>query len=418
MLYLYILIVTLVLGCFSTRGSADEFAVEFSGFASLAGSYSDDPDIGFRSNYLNAADTGWSIKRDSILGGQANISLAENWDSVVQLVLQDRELRSFDNYLELAFLRYRPNRNWAVRIGRINSDLYLLSEYPYVSYAYLWSRPPHEYYAFASTAGHYDGIDLEYNQDISEGFLSVKLASGKTKPDLGVGNEEFSVTFENLFTLSAVYVRDEWTIKASTSQADISEFESIPYSYLINALDATPASLWPQAAEFSRGLNSQHHKLTYSALGLSFDNYDWLIQTEIGTAKSTWLLAPPNITGYISAGYRVDDLTYFAGLSAAKNTHQPPQVNLPELPESLPSEIRMATQQLTAVTERAIQRAVVNQYSVNLGAKWYFSDKLVFKAQVDHFVIQPTGGGYWDMETGINSKHHINIFSLSGSMVF
>ena len=136
-MYRFIIATALVFTGVTYNSYADDIKVEFSGFASLALSYSDDPDIAFSPNYLNIDDTGWSATRDSILCGQASITLAKNWDSVVQFVLEDHANTDFENYLELAFLRYRPSRNWAIRAGRLNSDLYLLSEYPHVGYAYL-----------------------------------------------------------------------------------------------------------------------------------------------------------------------------------------------------------------------------------------------------------------------------------------
>ena len=420
MVYRCIRIFTVILGCFSTWTQADEFAVKFSGFASLAVSYSDDPDIDFRSNYLNDEKAGWSIDRDSILGGQVNISLAQEWDSVVQVVLQDREIKDFSNYLELAFVRYRPNRNWSVRGGRINSDMYLLSEYPSVGYAYLWARPPHEHYAFASTVSHYDGFDVEYSSDVNEGYLRVKLAAAQTEPKLGALNQDFSIKFNNILTLSTTYVKDAWTFRASTSKADIREFKSDQFSSLINALNAIPPSLWSQAADYAQGFDAKNKNINYSALGLAYDNFDWLFQAEIGTVNSDWLISPSNYTGYVSLGYRIGELTYFASLSVAKNKNAKPQVAPPELPSYLPEEIRLATLQLVEGTDIASKRAIVDQYSFNIGAKWYFSNNLVIKAQIDHFVLQPIGGGLWDMaaQTDVASKHQINLFSLSGSVVF
>ena len=96
---------------------ANDLDVQFSGFASLTLSYTDDADIGFASNYLNENGTGFSATRDSILGGQANITLAKNWDSVFQVVLQDHAHKELDNFIELAFARYRPSRHWAIRAG-------------------------------------------------------------------------------------------------------------------------------------------------------------------------------------------------------------------------------------------------------------------------------------------------------------
>jgi len=53
----------------ANKSDANEIDVQFSGFASLTLSYTDDSDIAFASNYLNENDTGFSATRDSILGG-------------------------------------------------------------------------------------------------------------------------------------------------------------------------------------------------------------------------------------------------------------------------------------------------------------------------------------------------------------
>ena len=78
---------------------ANDIDVQFSGFASLTLSYTDDSDIGFASSYSNVNESGFSATRDSILGGQANISLSKNWDSVSQVVIQDHAFKSFDNFM-------------------------------------------------------------------------------------------------------------------------------------------------------------------------------------------------------------------------------------------------------------------------------------------------------------------------------
>ena len=416
----YLLALSGLLAGFSNITLADEFTVEFSGFASVALSYSDDSDIGFRSNYLNNSETGWSLKRDSIVGGQVNLGLSANWDSVIQVVYQDRQNKVFDNFLELAFLRYRPNRNWALRAGRLNSDVYLLSEYPYVGYAYLWARPPHEFYSFASTVGHFDGADIEYKRDIADGFLRVKLASGVATPKLGEGDSEFSVTFDDIYTLTAVYVNDIWTFRASSSRLNVSEFTSGTYNYLISNLLAIPSSLWPQASSLARGLDSDFHTVTYHAVGLSYENNDWTVQSEVATADSDWLLLPPNVTGYLSVTYRLNEISYFGGISFVENTEQVPLIALPDLPDYLPPEAKQGLMQLADGVETVLQRTTAHQHSINVGAKWYVSEKVVLKAQLDHFIVQAEGGGLWDINTKqqIESKHSINRFSLSASIVF
>ncbi len=420
-LYKYTLFLAGIFACISSQVKANDLSVEFSGFATLSMSYSDDSDIGFSSNYLNESETGFSFSRDSILGGQANITINNNWDAVVQGIYQDRSAKYFNNFLELAFIRYRPQRNWIIRAGRMNSDLFLLSEYPYVGYAYLWARPPHAYYSFASTVGHYDGVDVEYNNQIDDGFLRVKLALGTTTPKLTAGDEQLTITFDDLYILSAVYIKDEWTFRAATSKSDVSNFESMPFNTLIDSLNTiAPSNIWPQAAHFARGFEHQHHSINYSALGLAYDNANWLIQAEAGKTKSDWMVVPSNNSGYVSVGYRVNEMTYFGGLSIAKNKKNTPERVTPESLAYLPEAVQYATTELIEVTEYAVKRTIVDQKNVNVGAKWYYSDKVVFKVQADHFIIEPTGGGLWDIapELGIDVEHNVNLISFSASLVF
>ena len=420
MLYPYIRTLVIVLACCSTWAQGDEFKVEFSGFASLVASYSDDSEIGFSSNYLNESDTGWSLTRDSILGGQANISLTKNWDSVIQVVYQDRAYKSFDNFLELAFLRYRPSRDWAIRAGRLNSDLYLLSEYPHVGFAYLWTRPPHEYYSFASSAGNFDGVDVEYSQVVGEGFLRLKLAAGNTTAKFKASGSDFFIDFDNLITFSATYVLNAWTMRLSVSTAKLGSYRLESLDEFIDILNSVPIGVWPQAPSLAKSFDTRGHHVEYAAFGVTYDEDNWLIQSEVGISESAWTVAPSNISAYISAGYRLDDVTVYTGISVAENRHNATMVASPQFPPGTPPQISVPIQQVALASQYVIDRTLVHQYSINVGAKWHVSDNVVLKAQLDHFDIQPNGGGLWDINNPADVKkgHRINVFSISTSVVF
>jgi hypothetical protein len=419
-LYRFIFATALIFTGVTYNAYADDIKVEFSGFASLALSYSDDPDIAFSPNYLNIDDTGWSATRDSILGGQANISLANNWDSVVQFVLEDHANTDFENYLELAFLRYRPSRNWAIRAGRLNSDLYLLSEYPHVGYAYLWVRPPHEYYSFASTAGKFDGVDIEYSQSINDGFLRLKLAAGNTTAKLKASGQDFLIDFDHLMTFSATYVLDAWTMRFSVSQADVGDYKFEALNEFIDLLNSVPAPVWPQAASLSASFDTKNHSIEYAALGLTYDSDNWLIQSEIGISESPWLVASSNINGYVSVGYRLDKVTLFSSVSISENRHKITTVTAPQFLPGTPIQVTFPLQQLALASKEAVDRLVVHQHSINVGVKWQASENLIVKAQIDHFDIQPFGGGLWGISDpeNVEKEHRINVFTVSANMVF
>ena len=421
MLVKYIWLCAVVMVFISSPLKADDLDVDFSGFATLTMSYSDDPDVGFSSNYLNASEAGFSFRRDSLLGGQANITINNNWDAVIQAIYQDRSIKSFDNFLELAFIRFRPQRNWVFRAGRLNSDMYLTSEYSHVGYVCLWARPPHAYYSFASIVGHYDGIDVEYNNQISDGFLRINLSAGQTTPKFKAQGQKLSIKFNDLYTASIVYVIDEWTFRASAAKTSFSNFESAPFNYLIDGLNSVASTgIWPQATEFAHRFESQHHKMNYSALGVAYDDTNWLIQAELGSATSDWAAVPSNTSAYVSVGYRVNEITYFGGLSMAKNKKNSPEVIIPKSLSDLPSTQSQEITTLIANTGLAIKSNTVAQKSINLGAKWYYSDKLAFKVQADHFMIKPSGAGLWHLKNSsdLDNEQNVNLISFSANVVF
>lgn len=420
MLYRSIIAIAILATSAINNSYANDMDVQFSGFASLTLSYTDDPDIGFASNYLNENDSGFSATRDSILGGQANITLSNNWDSVVQVVLQDHAYKRPDNFLELAFARYRPSRNWAIRAGRLNSDLYLLSEYPYVGYAYLWVRPSLEYYSFASIAGHYDGLDVEYSKAFDEGFLRLKLAWGSSTAKLKSGNKDFFIDFDNLATLSATYSLDAWTMRFSLSKTDLGDYKLSTLDDFLGLLDSVPQNIWPEAQALSNKFNTEGHSIEYAAFGLTYDSENWLIQSEIGLSESDWIIAPSVLNTYISIGYRVDNAIFYTGFSAAKNRHDVTPVIDPQFPSGTPEQISQPIQQLALATKAAAKVPVVHQHSINLGVKWQLSERLALKAQFDRFDIKPVGAGLWSLSnpTDIDKRHIVNMLSLNASMVF
>ncbi|WP_340677347.1 hypothetical protein [Paraglaciecola sp.] len=395
-------------------------ALQFSGFATLGYSYSDNSDIGFSPSYQNKFDTGGSFTRNSLVGGQVNITLNKNWDSVIQMVLQDRTYKSVDNFLELAFLRFRPSRNWAIRAGRLNSDLYVLSEYVHVGYAYLWIRPPHEFYNFAMPGGHINGADIEYSQSLLDGFLHVKVLAGQSSLKIKDNTEDVFLDFENIMTLSANYIVQDWTFRLSASRANIDSHKMVSVNEFANLLQSIPAVLWPQASSLADEIQGQGKALTHGSLGITYDNQNWLVQSEVGVSESQWLFVPANINAYVSAGYRLGGVTIFAGVTSSKPRHNKLQVIPPQLPAATPTSISEPLKQIVNAVEQSINAFIANQRSFNVGAKWDVSDNLVMKIQFDRFFIQPNGAALWRTQnfSDVTSGHNINVFTVSSSMVF
>lgn len=412
-------IVSLVFWFAFTKNAAAT-SVDFSGFATLTAGYNSSDEIGFSPNFRNEHHTGWSLSRDSSLGGQVNIGFSSQWDAVGQVVLQDRQVSEAQNYLELAFLRYRPSRNWSIRAGRMNGDLYLLSEYPYVSNAYLWVRPPHEFYSYASSVVNFDGVDLEFSERIYDGFLRVKLAVGESSPPFERYDIENEITFGNLLTLSASYQKGPLIVRGSHTRADVANYQGGVLDDLVNGLDSISPFIWPNASNLSSDLDFNNKKSEFSAFGLAYDSDNWIIQSEVGLTSSDWLIVSSTLGSYISVGYKYDDVTLFSSIARSKVTGDDFEMGDVFLSDNLPPEVGGAVSQLQGAVTFIVNDSLNNQKSIGFGAKWYATPSLTVKAQFDHFTIYPFGGVSWNYQnlTEAGNKQHVNIFSVSASVVF
>ena len=80
--------------------------------------------------------TSFDLAESTKLGIQFDIITTDEIDIVVQNVYRDQEDLNFDTALSLAFVRYAPNPNWSFRLGRTAFDLFLLTEYRDIGYAF------------------------------------------------------------------------------------------------------------------------------------------------------------------------------------------------------------------------------------------------------------------------------------------
>lgn len=396
-----------------------EVDVDFSGFATLSYGHSTNDDLKIKPSLKNNAYSGSSILRDSYIGGQANITLSDNWDSVVQVVLQDRVSKDFDNYVEYAFLRYRPSSKTSIRIGRIISDYYFLTEYRSVGAAYYWVRPPQSFYAFASTLSNYDGADFQYQTGLLKGLFNIKASIGTTSASVRNLTEEADAEFKDLFSLSVKYETDKLAIRASHTEARVGSFSNPSLTELSLAVSAVPESIWSEAAVISKGLIPEGKTATYSSLGISYDTSTWFFYSEFSRSDSTWLTSPPTKLAYISAGYKFDNLTIYATSSYASSSSAIDTGEL-ILPDYLPPESQAQLNQLKYATDLSLEQARVGQRSNSIGANWQFNHHWVLKAQLDRMLIDANRGLLFEYNNldSLTMEQSTKVFTVSASVVF
>lgn len=181
-IYLLVLILSLTLDELSL--AEDDSAIQVSGFGSLFATHAGNEKLGYYHEYTNLSQTGdWALTTDSNLGLQLDAKLSPQLSATVQTVFKDRVKNGVDENIDWANLKYQPNSNVALRVGRMALGVHMLSEYRDVGYAYLWVRPITEFYS-PVVFSHFDGIDATYEIPLQSGTIQYKLLAGLSNADL------------------------------------------------------------------------------------------------------------------------------------------------------------------------------------------------------------------------------------------
>jgi len=127
----------------------------------------------------------WSWKLDSLVGGQLNADLTDTISLVVQGVYKSRPKQSLDRTIERAFIGWQATPDLSFHAGRLGLDFYMLSDYRDVGFAYLWMRPPAEFYGPVYLQG-IDGADVVFRHAVGNGSVVTRLFAGENHRDVAL----------------------------------------------------------------------------------------------------------------------------------------------------------------------------------------------------------------------------------------
>ena len=205
--------------CVTSQVHADDSYPNWSlkGFGTLAFTGTDSKNLGFYRDTSQTQDVtqAWGISTDSSLGIQIDASISPTLHATAQWIARDHSGNFFEQNLEWAFLRWLIDDDLTLRIGRLGVDVFLLSDYRNVGYAYPWMRPPHEFYAYLGLY-HFDGMDVTKKWNVGDGTLSLKSFAGyshnqyQDKVTSRIINFDFAIAGANV-----LYETGDWRFRAS-----------------------------------------------------------------------------------------------------------------------------------------------------------------------------------------------------------
>ena len=384
--------------------------IRFSGFGTLGVVHTSAPaGWGFRrTNEQPPSHRDTRFDLDSRLGAQLNYVANPQLELVAQLLVTRREATApVGDGVEWAFAAYRPTAELTLRAGRLNLDQFVMSDYRNVGFAYMYVRPPVEFYV--TIPSNLDGADITHTWTLGDSRWRAKAFVGRSRTA--------GIPLEDAFGFSLSHEADGLLLRAGWSRARLA-YNSSKLTPLLDGLERIQALPVPgvsaEAGALRRALDLAAEPISYATLGATYERAQWQVAAEV--ARATVGVAHAT-AGYASLGRRMGDVTVFGVVSMANADN--PVVETPAWGATLARVIGPAAasqaQLLGAIASEAARRST-HQTTYSLGARWDIHPRLALKVQWDHVEVEAYGSFLWSKST--NDPGRANIATAVVDFVF
>lgn len=398
-------------GLWAANNPDSSFDIRLSGFGTAGITRSDNDLQGFRRDLSRkgASKDKWEFGTDSLLGLQLDLRLTEHLSGAIQLVAKDRTNNSLSDSVEWAYARFQASPSITLRAGRMGFDVFLLSEYRNLGFAYLWVRPPIEFYG-ALAFDYVDGIDMIHSTPLGTGTLRTKILAGVTKNhfESGATGSVTEIDITPVLSANLSWENNHWRTQLGAAYLKIdSSLES--NEQLASALQQVEF-LWPGVNDITKTLETKERHLRYISGGAAYENDTWVLQSELGYINTDLEQFTSLASAYFSTGYKIGSTTLFAVGAIAKNTTSQQQLSsAPPIPD-----LQLLQQQVQISYD--LNR--IKQHTLSLGVRWDVRHNMALKTQWDHTWVDKYGGGLFYQKTPYPSKQELNTLSINLDFIF
>lgn len=364
---------------------------EITGFATLGYTQSDKYDdrvlrrnVSQDGNKLH--DNGFLV--DSRVGVQLKGDISDHWELVFQGVLKHQFATNFDDYIDVAFARYRASNDWQFTLGRQPFDLFILSDHINVGYSYDFVRPPTEFYGFLPYDS-FDGVkvsrnwgdfDNDWNWTFSVGFIEEQFDSDSFNVVEEGEDDDTDITKARPIYNTAINWRsDHWFVRANFAWLKFEQ--ELSDSQFLTEFENAFAPIWTDIPRIRNDF-TVNNILRYASVGAAWENGDWKIQSEISKIDADFVHYNGE-RAYIHASKRIGDWMPYVTLGYAhddseRNYQRVDEIGLPADFPYLP-----LFQEIEGIVDEQIALAKQNQRSLGVGVRWDFDHQKALKFQCD-----------------------------------
>lgn len=261
-------------------------------------------------NYLgHFYDEKIDLDYNSLIGLQGIVQFNDRFSLVSQLLLAGEDNWDVDQESwKLFYLNYQVTPGLSLKAGRFLNDVFFLSRYKAVGYAYPWIRPPRELYALAAFDD-ITGIGFQYNYNDFES-MNLTLHSSYTKDSRDSMGFKFS-TDSKIINLSVSNKNDtleaRFGYSTTTGSHNKRDLYGEYYSDILVRM-GFPAFLANSAAQTivaEDWFDSENTSIEFYSLGLRYEDHDFLVLAEYAF-NDVEDNSPSSESYYLTLGYQLD----------------------------------------------------------------------------------------------------------------
>lgn len=236
----------------------------------------------------------FDIGFDSRLGLQLNVSLTNSTLITAQTVIERQPDNEYLPRLTLANIRQELGEHLIFRIGRIQSPIFLASDYRLANFSNPWARTPGVVYDLYPLT-HLDSVDLTLKHKTGAGTLSLNAGYGWLQYQFSASSngvrEEAEFDLDDVVYANLKLDNGPWHFKLS--------FLHGRASVRLRSFDQFISGLAVLDSGVASQINFENQNGAVYTAGFSYDSDNWLVMGEWAIAR----LDEPSITGDTHGGY-------------------------------------------------------------------------------------------------------------------
>ncbi len=390
-------IFVLIVSLYHLPAKSGEF--DFSGYARVIGGYLDEKDVEYR-----GYDDSLNFSPSSLIGLQAEYQFNTNWSVTAQgLFRSDSTTVSGESGLEWLYLTYTPTTNLQIKIGKLRTPFFTMSDFSDVGFAYPWINPPqqvYDTYLFKT----FNGIDAIYKFGSDDFDISIEGYYGEESGSIGIGPFKTGFEVDNLVGVIGKLNIENIEFRASRYNGNI----ALDLKSINQLQDVLENFNFSQSAASLTTQGSAHA----DQFGVIYDNLDYFFRGEWVKIKTQLDIIPTIRSYYLTVGYNNAPFTYhltFADSDVEINANQN------EIPIGANVELDQLAQAYNSVFAESAPDSLKTW---TLGIRWDVLPNLALKAEVSALEGDEVSNSFFVIPEDVSFNRKTNLYLIGLDWVF